>query len=51
MQEAKEQGLVRDGQIFSAKPQFLSPSILSGIKEKPQIKKATMCLRVFLWEG
>ena len=36
MQEAKEQG-VRDGQTLFAKPQFLSPSTLSGIKRKLQI--------------
>lgn len=48
MQEAKEQG-VRDGQTYFAKPQFLSPSTLSGIKKKLQIKKVTICLTVVLW--
>ena len=38
MQEAKGQG-VRDGQTFFAKPQFLSPSTLSGIKKKTSDKK------------
>ena len=51
MQEAKEQGLVRDGQIFAEKPQFLSPSTLSGIKKKTSDKRRPFALGYFYGRG